>query len=288
MSFRFTCPHCGNTTVVGEEYRGQTGPCSSCGQMITIPTKSSVAAGSSSSSSTLVVVLLIVCVVALSCGGLLVALLLPAVSAAREAARRMQCSNNLKQIALAMHNYHDVHKCFPPAFTVDEDGNKLHSWRTVILPYMEQSALYEQIRLDEPWDSEHNRQFAETVIPAYQCPSSGAEGATTNYMVIVGEHTIFPGAEGRSIAKIVDGTSNTLLVVEVSGQEVPWMAPVDLDHETLQLAINQAESGMGSEHPGGMNAAFADGSVQFLADAIDPDMLRRLITCDDGEPVGPF
>src|SRR5687767_15769954 len=90
---------------------------------------------------------------------LLAALLLPFSrgGAPREAARRMQCGNHLKQIAIALHNYHDVYHCLPPAYTVDAAGKPLHSWRTLILPFSEQKALYDQIDLTKPWDDPANK-----------------------------------------------------------------------------------------------------------------------------------
>jgi prepilin-type processing-associated H-X9-DG protein len=233
----------------------------------------------------LVVVLAIAVIGFIGCGGVLVALLLPAVQAAREAARRTSCSNNLKQIGLAMHNYHDVHKAFPPAYTVDEDGNRLHSWRTLLLPYLEQSALYEQIRLDEPWDSDHNRRFSETVLPLYNCPSNPDGGVYTSYMVIEGDGALFQGSEPTRIRDITDGTSNTLLVVEVTGTSTPWMEPADLDFDACQMVINSGPTDMGSPHPGGAQAALADGSVRFLSETIDPTDLRSLITRSGGEVV---
>jgi prepilin-type processing-associated H-X9-DG protein len=284
MPISFTCPHCGATKNVADEYMGQTGPCSSCGKQITIPVVKAKGSGGSGL-VILVAVLLIGGVMTLACGGVLVALLLPAVQAAREAARRTQCSNNLKQIGLAMHNYHDVYKSFPPAYLVDEEGNPTHSWRTLILPFIEQNALYSQIRLDEPWDSPHNRQFASFVIPAFNCPSAGEASNNTNYMVIVAEDTIFRGDSPVQMAEITDGTSNTILVVEVYGATTSWMEPVDLELEDMQMAINGGNTEIRSRHPGGANVAFADGSVHFLAESIDPAMLRNLITRDDGQAI---
>ncbi|MBM4090163.1 MAG: DUF1559 domain-containing protein, partial [Planctomycetes bacterium] len=102
--------------------------------------------------------------------GILVALLLPAVQSAREAARRTSSSNNLKQIALAMHNYHDVYKKFPPRASLDANGKPLLSWRVHILPFVEEVALYEQFKLDEPWDSPHNSQLIDKMPRVYQNP----------------------------------------------------------------------------------------------------------------------
>ena len=224
---------------------------------------------------------------AVGVGGVAVALLLPAVQAAREAARRMQCTNQLKQIALAMHMYHDVTRSFPPAYTVDKDGKPLHSWRVLLLPYIEQTALYRQIRLDEPWDSAYNSQFHDLMISAYQCPSNPfvAPGANCCYTVIVGEHTAFPGAKGVSMAQIPDGTSNTLMVAERL-EPVCWMDPtceVTLEEILEQGGINNGWEGLGSRHTGGINAAFCDGSVQFISNTIDLEVLKNLILRDDGK-----
>ena len=102
---------------------------------------------------------------------LLIALLLPASRGSREAARRMQCSNHLKQIALALQNYADTYGCLPPAHTVDAEGKPLHSWRTLILPFMEQKELYDQIDLSKPWDDPANEKAMKTKISYYVCPS---------------------------------------------------------------------------------------------------------------------
>ena len=299
MPISFNCPHCGTSTQVADQYAGQSGPCKSCGNTIQIPHAGAYqgkpgpaphhAASSSSSGTIIIVVILIAVIGTVTVGGVLVALLLPAVQAAREAARRMQCSNNLKQVALAMHNYHDAYKAFPPAYTVDADGNKLHSWRTLLLPFIEQASLYDQIDLDKPWDAPENQPIAETVISNYTCPS-GPDGMVpyTSYMVIVGSGTIFEDENGMAIENITDGISNTILVVEVEGQQVPWMEPTDLSLDQMQMAINGGSTESGSNHPGGVMAALADGSVRFIADTIDPNMLRNLITRNDGQAIGNF
>jgi len=96
-----------------------------------------------------------------------VALLLPSVTRGREAARRTQCKNNLKQIMLALHNYHDEYHAFPPAFTTDCDGNRLHSWRTLILPYLDQQQLYTTIDLSKPWNDPANAEAFKTTVHVY-------------------------------------------------------------------------------------------------------------------------
>jgi hypothetical protein len=297
MPISFNCPHCGASTQVAEQYAGQSGPCKSCGNAIQIPYPAAYQGKplpapnrSSSSTGTIILVVALIAVIGtVTVGGVLVALLLPAVQAAREAARRMQCQNNLKQVALAMHNYHDVYKSFPPAYTVDADGNKLHSWRTLLLPFLEQAPLYDQIDLNKPWDAPENQHIADTSVPVYACPSSpNGMMPYTNYMVIVGPGAIFEGDQPIGIRDITDGTSNTILVVEVEGQQVPWMEPTDLSLDQMQMAINSGPTEPGSNHPGGFQAALADGSVRFIAASIDPNTLRILITRNDGQSIGDF
>src|SRR5206468_6219088 len=128
----------------------------------------------------------------------LIALLLPAVQAAREAARRAQCVNNLKQIGLAMHNYHSSKDSLPPSAIVDKDGKPLLSWRVAILPYIEQQPLYDKFKLDESWDSPNNRQLLKYMPAVYFCPSTPkSQPFTTPYRGFVGNGAFFEA--GRAV-----------------------------------------------------------------------------------------
>jgi prepilin-type processing-associated H-X9-DG protein len=198
--------------------------------------------------------------------------------------------NNMKQIALAMHCYHDAYKSFPPAYVADESGRPMHSWRVLILPFLEQQPLFEQYNFDEPWDSPANRALEDLMPEAYRCPSNVSSNlCETDYAMIVGPGTLFDGTEPTQISDILDGTSNTLLCVEATGSGIHWMEPRDLDFEQFSFQINGAAGfGIGSSHPGGANAAMCDGSVHFLGETLDPSTLKRLITIGDGEPVGDF
>ena len=202
----------------------------------------------------------------------------------RGASQRMECTNNMKQIGLALHNYYDVHNCLPPAYTVDEDGKPLHSWRVLMLPYVEQQHLYNQIRLDEPWDSEYNSQFHSYSIPTYSCPlADDAMTGTTAYSIVVGEETPFNGSEQRNFGNIADGTSNTIFLVERK-TPVCWMDPTqEITFEEACKGINVFGNEMGSPHAGGMNVCLFDGSVQFVSEATHPGVLRALFTCSGGE-----
>jgi prepilin-type processing-associated H-X9-DG protein len=212
-----------------------------------------------------------------------------------EASRRSQCKNNLKQIGLALHNYHERHGCFPPAYIADADGKPMHSWRVLLLPYLDQAAIYKQYRFDEPWDSPHNRLLAETVVHVFNCPSDIHHHAPpgsphdTNYVAIIGDQTAWPGVRPMTFVEMKDGTSNTLMVVEVANSGIHWMEPRDL--HVLQMApkIN-AKSGQGisSRHAGGAHVLFADGSVRYMLDTLSEDVVRSLITVNGGEVVGGF
>jgi prepilin-type processing-associated H-X9-DG protein len=289
MAIPFTCPHCGSHTNVDDRYAGQSGPCASCGQTITVPFAAPSYApsrpGRSSSGPGIAVVLAVVIVGFLFCGGILVALLLPAVQAAREAARRAQCSNNLKQIVLAMHNYHDVYKCLPSAMTTDEDGNPMRSWRVAVLPYIESGAVYDRYDFDEPWDGPNNQLLEGTRSSVYVCPSDPFAGSIdTSYVMIVGKGTM--GGEPNefvTFADVTDGTSNTIIAIEVANSGIPWMEPRDMTVDEAIAYITTPGSTL--PHPGGVNVAMADGSVRFIASTIDPQLLEYLLTRDDGQQV---
>jgi len=302
MPIAFNCPSCSVFTEVADEYAGRSGPCKSCGTTITIPQSASPAArvqtasvplptkpAESSGAQNVVVVLAIVIVGFIAVGGVLAALLLPAVQAARESARRMECANNLKHIGVAMHNYHDAYKTLPPAYTVDEEGNRLHSWRTLILPFMDQAPLYNQIDLSKPWDAPENRHLADVRIPAYACPSHPEDGALhCSYMVFVGETALFKGDEATKFADVTDGLSNTIMVVEVKDSHTSWMEPTDLSFDGRQIVINSTADNPGSYHPGGVQFVLADGSVTFIAETINLPTLQKLITRAGGEVIPPY
>jgi hypothetical protein len=201
----------------------------------------------------------------------------------RASTGRTQCTNNLKQIALAMHNYHDRHKTFPPAYTVDKSGKPLLSWRVLILPYLDQQqALYKEFRLDEPWDSPHNRALIDRMPAVYHCPSGSskrADAGKTTYVTPRGKSTIFSGPEGNKIQDVNDGTSNTIFVVDASdARAVVWTKPDDWDVEpALDL------KGIFGHHPGGTPFGLADGAVHFIKDSVSPVLLQALVTRDGGE-----
>jgi hypothetical protein len=200
---------------------------------------------------------------------------------ARDAAKRAQAMNNLKQIGLAMHNYHDTYRGFPPRAS-HKDDKPLLSWRVHILPYVEQQPLYNQFKLDEPWDSEHNRKLIEKMPQFYVSPrvSDVKEGHTT-YVVPVGEKAIFAGKEGLKIQAITDGTSNTILALEAAAEHaVIWTKPDD-----LQFDPKSPLTGIHFDDAGQMLALFADGSVRAIKRDTAEKNLPPLVTASGGEVI---
>jgi type II secretory pathway pseudopilin PulG len=206
---------------------------------------------------------------------LLVAFFLPATRSAREAARRAQCTNNLKQIALALKNYEELYKALPPAYTVDSNGRRLHSWRTLILPYLEQRPLYQTIDLSKPWDDPLNAKAFNTALAVFDCPSRRDARNATTYLAVVGPEACFVPDRPRRLAEITDGHDATLMVIE-AGQEhaVPWMAPLDAD-ESLVMGLGPTTK---LDHSGGTNACLVDGRVLFLKAATPATVRRALIS----------
>jgi hypothetical protein len=215
------------------------------------------------------------------------ALLLPAVQAARESARRTESMNHLKQIALAMHNFHDTYGAFPAGYSADAKGKPLLSWRVHILPFLEQVELYQQFHLDEPWDSEHNKTLIERMPEVYRSPNSQGKPGMANYLGVSGADGVFvrprPGENlGTPMQRIRDGTSNTLMAVEVpDGTAVIWTRPGDFAPDAEQPTRHLL-----GLRPGGFLAGLCDGSVRFIAESIDARVLRAMYTISGGEAVG--
>lgn len=216
--------------------------------------------------------------------GVLVALLLPAVQAAREAARRNQSVSHLKQLMLALHNHHDTFRKFPAHAIYSEDGKPLLSWRVAILPFIEEKALYDQFHLDEPWDSPHNMQLVAQMPAVFMDPSSALDPAEgkTSYLACVGDGLLFEKEDdGTTFRQVTDGTSMTIALVQVNDDAAQvWTKPTDWAPNPESPML-----GLGGLHPGIFLAAFADGSVQAIAELVDVETFEALLTRGGGEMV---
>ncbi len=215
-----------------------------------------------------------------------VGLLLPAIQQTRSAARRVTSMNNLRMFALATHNYESAHMKFPSGDgPVRPDGPAV-SWRVKILPFIEAANLYEMYNFDEPWDSENNLKVAKEMPPVFRNPASNAPEGYTVYRGVGGTSGVMGiGADeksvGRRLRDIVDGTSNTILFVEVPDEmAVPWTKP--------DGGIDPDETGpwdLLGNFPGGFNVALCDGSVRFVDVYIDAETFENLLKFDDGNVV---
>ncbi len=224
-------------------------------------------------------------VVVLIIGGL-VGVLGRAMRQAKEAARASQCICNLCSIKMALLNYHETYGSFPPAYVADANGKPMHSWRVLILPFMEQATLYNAYNMAEPWDGPNNRKLLEQRPNVYNCPSRVGGPTLTSYVAIVGPGTAFPGSKTTKLGDIHDGTAGTILVAEVSNVDIAWTEPRDLDVKTMSWVIDDpSKPGISSPHYGGPAVVFADSSYRRLSTYHPPDELKAMTTINGGEPV---
>jgi predicted Zn finger-like uncharacterized protein len=226
-----------------------------------------------------------ICFGAISPVVVLILLLLPAVQAAREAARRTQSRNNLRQIGLALHNYHDANMRFPPGAVVDREGREHHGWQAMLLPYVEAITVYNRIDFNVPWDNAKNREAMQTKIACYLYPSVSQTQDASGYALshYAGNSLLFPENGSIRISGIRDGTSLTILAGEAAGNYLPWGHP-----ENTRDPGNGIQAGPDSFGRPGSPAAgilMCDGSVRFFSKDVDPTVLRAMATPDGGEIV---
>ncbi|HOA51884.1 MAG: DUF1559 domain-containing protein [Thermogutta sp.] len=258
---------------------------------------------------TLVELLVVIAII-----GLLTALLLPAVQAAREAARRSACTNNLRQMGIGLHNYHQALGCFPPGgiehrAMINPQTKKPYgpagrqlAWSLFLLPYVEQQPLYQKVDTSKPFDAPENAEAAATILPLYICPSATTQRelrqgrGPCDYGGIYGERITSPNNppkgmmlydQALTVADVIDGTSNTLIVSEDSDfRDGQWINGLNVFDQAY--AINKApafENDIRSKHPGGANGLFTDASVRFLAETMDLSVLAAICTRAGGEVV---
>lgn len=197
--------------------------------------------------------------------------IMPAVAKARESAQRVHSINNLRQLALAMFQYYDKNEHFPPAVVIGPDGKTPHSWRVELLPYLDQYALYQQYKMDQPWDSPDNKKVLEAAPEIFHSAADSGPAINADYFVLAGKDTMFSGKDGTKLEGITGGTSNTIMIVEAK-RDIPWTKPEDIEYDPAKPLPK-----LGGIFEDGYSAAFADGSVRFMANDLNEQVLRALI-----------
>jgi hypothetical protein len=222
-----------------------------------------------------------------SIAAVLVALLIPAsMGSHRGPSLRNSCVNNMKQIMLGLLNYEAAHGRFPPPYVADANGKPMHSWRVLILPYLEQAQLFKRYRMDEPWDGPHNRKLWDHMPDFYRCPGceacrrsgvmpyGNAPSHASTYFAVVGDGTAWSTDRSRTFKELSAGGKHSLMVLEHGGQSFPWTAPIDLTAEEGVAALTQSDV---AGHPQvsdswfsacvtqeGRNMGTSDGHVRFV------------------------
>lgn len=187
---------------------------------------------------------------------------------------RIAVKEDIKRIMLAVHQYHDAHDSFPPAFTLGPDGKRWHSWRALILPYLEPE-LAKQYRFDEPWNGPHNQSLLAQAPDVFQSDRVGGPPNAAGYFAVVGERTLWPADQALGFRDIVDGTSNTIAIVENFRTDISWLQPKDLLPSEFLQSLESDESG---QQDGGLTVGLADGSARFLASHLERSLLNGLLT----------
>ena len=227
--------------------------------------------------------------IATSVIGAALALLVPMYRVARREMLQMESQNNLKQIAIAMHNYHDVYGRFPPAYQCDASGKPLHSWRVLIMPFIEASTFYQRYNFGEPWNGPNNSQLGQQTPSFFRSPfDSRSPQGMTSYVAIVGPGTMWPGEKSHNIAELTDGAINTIMVVELLNTDIHWMEPRDLRIEDLATVWRDPKHKpprMDGWETSYAFVAYADGSVDWLERDAAIERLQALLSPAGGESV---
>jgi hypothetical protein len=200
----------------------------------------------------------------------------------QNARARTKSSNNLKQIALALHNYHDANGNFPQD-VCDSNGKPILSWRVLLLPYIEQDNIYKSFKMDETWNSRTNIELLEKMPDVFSSPRvTVKKKGYTVYQGFAGEGAVFESKQKLTFTSITDGTSNTLFAVEATAA-VPWSKPADIPFD-----VKKDVPAFGKAFDSTPLGALCDGSVRVLnLNRIKPETLKAAITRNGGEVMGP-
>lgn len=198
---------------------------------------------------------------------------------------RYQCRFSLGGIGLGILGYCSTNKSFPPAYIADRDGQPAHSWRVLLLPFIERNDEYALYCFEEPWNSPKNRvaMWAVAFRSPFRCPLTALRDSTpseyTDYLGIAGPGTVFQGSHPTRLEDMEDGLAATILAGETVDARIVWSRPVDLDVREMSFKVNDViPTAIRSHHHGGAHVLYADGSVRFLSNSTDPAVVRAMTT----------
>jgi hypothetical protein len=228
-------------------------------------------------------------VLLLTCGGG-VLILLPAVQKAREETRRATAQNNVKQIGLALHNYHDAHRTLPAGGISGEDGTEYISWQTSLLPYVDQGPLFDMIDKEVSWTDPDNARYYATIVPAYVHPSIADRPFNNQGLAVshyAGNSHVFTRNSSLRFADFKDGLSNTVVAGDVAAGFRPWADPGNVRDPAAGIAVG-LNTFSGPAGQSGTQLLMGDGAVRVVAEDISPDVLEAIATPAGGESVPEF
>ena len=188
-------------------------------------------------------------------------------------------AQKLQPLVIAMHRYHRQFGHFPPAVALGPDGKTPHSWRIALLPFLGEQDLYEQYKLDQPWNSRHNRTLLEQAPDVLRGPTAKPDSVNTSYFVFTGDGTMFADRTGTTIDDVTDGASQTILIVETV-RDVPWTKPEDIPFDPAKPFPR-----LGGIHDNLFLTTFVDGSTRGFPPTYDQTKLKAVVTKSGGEAV---
>jgi prepilin-type processing-associated H-X9-DG protein len=200
---------------------------------------------------------------------------------------RSDCSCIMKQIALGLLSYAEKNGRLPPSVVCDSSGKPVHSWRTLILPEIEEGQLYSRYNFSQPWDSARNSKAVRSDVLTFHCPAdSKISPGMTDYVAVIAPGSVWSVPGGAKLSDITDGPANTILLVELKNSGIKWAEPRDLDLNNLPPGITKQNLLHSlSDHPGGFNAVFADGHVEFIPETVPWADFEAMLTIAGGEKV---
>jgi hypothetical protein len=217
-------------------------------------------------------------------GTVLANFMLPMQQIIRSLTRQMDSLNNLRMVMLAMHNYHAAYNRLPAPAITSADGKPLLSWRVAILPFLDEQALYEQFRLDEPWDSEHNLPLSKRMPKVYATAGLRLPPGHTAIHAAVGEEIGLRPKDKTAFRDFLDGLSNTILVIESNADAaVPWSKPADVEIDMEDPLANFIGSPKKS-----FGVGLGDGAVKRVTDNFDVELFKALLTRAGRERIQPW